>query len=189
MHQISHIIRERRSVYPRSYSDKEITDDEIWEILENANWAPTHKKTEPWRFKVYRGEAKQRIGSFLAEHYRVHTADALFSELKYEKMQAKAEQSSCIIVICMQRDPDERLPEWEELSAVACAVQNMWLTCTAMDIGAYWSSPSALINAREFLQLKQGERCLGLFYMGKSDLSEAQPTRRPIAEKVEWIDK
>ena len=41
----------------------------------------------------------------------------------------------------MQRDPGERIPEWEELASVACAVQNMWLSATSYGIGAYWSSP------------------------------------------------
>ena len=44
------IIRTRRSVFPPLYaSDKEVPRSIIEKILEAANWAPSHKKTEPWR--------------------------------------------------------------------------------------------------------------------------------------------
>lgn len=40
---------------------------------------------------------------------------------------------SYMIAICMKRraSPHKEMPEWEELCAVACAVQNMWLSMTA----------------------------------------------------------
>ena len=181
------LIRERRSVYPRSYSPDPISDDEIWHVLENANWAPTHKKTEPWRFRVLRGQALVRLGEFLAAQYKENTPGEFFSEKKYEKMRTKTSQASCIIAVYMMRDPEEKLPEWEELAAVSAAVQNMWLTCSAMGIGAYWSTPSAFINS-DFLPTHPGEKSLGLFYMGKWD-EEPLPARRgDIRHKVTWID-
>ncbi|MGY8931922.1 MAG: nitroreductase family protein [Flavobacteriales bacterium] len=40
-------------------------------------------------------------------------------------------------VICMSRDENEVIPEWEELAATSMSVQNMWLTCTSYDLGCY----------------------------------------------------
>lgn len=53
--QATELIRSRRSIYPTMYSDVEVDDSNINEILENANWAPTHRITEPWRFLVAMG--------------------------------------------------------------------------------------------------------------------------------------
>ena len=78
----------------------------------------------------------------------------------------KSLQSGCVIAICMYNDPTVAIPEWEEVAAVACAVQNMWLSCTALGIGSYWSSPKSIIEAREFLGLNENENCLGLFLHG-----------------------
>ncbi len=91
----------------------------------------------------------------------------------------------------MQRDPELSVPEWEEVAAVACAVQNMWLACTSLKIGAYWSSPSTIDSPvfKEFVKLHSGERCLGLFYMGYYDEAPQQGKRTPIASKVEWLNK
>ncbi len=186
--QINELIKKRRAIFPKTYNDRPIPQEILQQILENANWAPTHRFTEPWRFKVFRGNARQRLGDFMADLYKKHTSTEKFSEAKYNKTRNKPGRSACVMAICMQRDPEERIPEWEELAAVACAVQNMWLTCTAYGIGSYWSSPKTLSDASEFLELKEGERCLGLFYMGYHDLPEIPGKRAPIEDKVEWID-
>lgn len=185
---LSELIRRRRSIFPATYIDKPIPEDVLKTILENANWAPNHRQTEPWRFKIFRGSARERLGQYLADWYKTHTPTEKFSEKKYEKNLRKPVQSAAVLAICMQRDPEERVPEWEELAATACAVQNMWLSCTAFDIGCYWSSPQAMLEADEFLQLNEGERCLGLFYMGYHELPELPAKRGPIADKIEWMD-
>ena len=46
------------------------------------------------------------------------------------------------------------------IEAVACAVQNMWLSCTTLGIGSYWSSPKSIIEAKEFLGLDENEKCI-----------------------------
>lgn len=183
------LIRQRRSIFPVTYNDQPIADSVIKEILENANWAPTHRRTEPWRFKVFRGNARQRLSDYMATWYKHNTAPEKFSEAKYLKTKRKPLQSSCVIAICMQRDPKERVPEWEEIAAVACAVQNMWLTCSAYNIGCYWSSPQSMIEADDFLNLQPGERCLGVFYMGYHDMKETPRSRTPIEEKVVWMEE
>ena len=184
---VDHVIQTRRSIYPKAYNEIEITDQEIWRVLENANWAPNHKKTEPWRFRVLRGNALERLGEFLAGIYKSKTPAELFSESKFEKIRTKATRASCVIAIYMFRDPEKRIQEWEEIAAVSAAVQNMWLTCSAMGIGAYWSTPSAFIDAENFIDVEQGERCLGLFYMGKCDKVDKPGKRKPVGDKVIWI--
>ena len=134
--QINELIKQRRSIFPKTYNDRPIPQEIIQQVLDNANWAPTHRFTEPWRFKVFRGKGLEKLGDFMANLYREHSSEAQFSEHKYEKTRKKPRKSACVIAICMQRDPEERVPEWEELAAVACAVQNMWFTCTAFGIGA-----------------------------------------------------
>lgn len=179
------IIKKRRSVFPAQYNTKPLQTTDIKTVLEAANWAPTHKKTQPWRFKVLQDENLERLGIFLAEKYKeINTS---FSEFKYKKIQEKPQKAAAVIAICMQRDPKERLPEWEEIAATAMAVQNMWLTATDLGIGAYWSSPALIKYMDEFFNLMEGERCLGFFYMGNFDEEPAKVKREPIDLKVEWL--
>lgn len=54
--EVTKIIRGRRSQFPAQFKENDpVADSIIEEILENANWAPTHKLTQPWRFIVYTG--------------------------------------------------------------------------------------------------------------------------------------
>lgn len=185
--QLNELIAHRRAVFPNTYLDKPIPREIIEQILENANWAPTHKRTEPWRFVVLTGKALERLSDFLGQWYAANTPAEKFSEAQRKKIAEKPIQSACAIAICMKRDPKESLPEWEELAAVAAAVQNMWLTCTAYGIGCYWSTPEPALASGEFLSLGEGERCLGYFYMGYHQTPENAGKRGPIAEKVRWM--
>lgn len=184
--QLSELIRSRRSVFPNMYNDRPIAEEVLAGILENANWAPTHRRTEPWRFHIFRGPARRRLADYLADHYRQNTPADQVSEVKLRKAMEKPLQADTVIAICMQRDPEERIPEWEEVAAVACAVQNMWLTCTAHGIGSYWSSPRAMLEAGEWLGLPEGQRCLGVFYMGHYDPAPLQGRREPVSDKIKW---
>ena len=183
---ISDTIKSRRAVFPAQYTTEPITKDEIQKILETANWAPTHKRTEPWRFKVFHGKSQVALGQFAAEFYKETTEN--FSEFTYAKFLDNPVKAGCVIAICMQRDPKESLPEWEEIAATAMAVQNMWLMAHEMGIGAYWASPGVIRNMDKMIKMEEGERCLGFFYMGKYEGELPEGTRKTsIEEKTEWI--
>ncbi len=182
---ITEIIAQRRAVFPRQYNTKPIRKEAIETILAAANWAPTHKHTEPWRFKVLQGKKLAEFGQYMAERYKATATK--FSERKHKGIFEKFCQSACVLVVCMQRDLKERIPEWEEIAATAMAVQNMWLTATELEIGAYWSSTALRTEVGGFLDLKEGEQCLGFFYMGHYDEPIPEGKRESLATKVEWL--
>ena len=181
------LIRKRRSVFPAQYNGKPIAKEDIQTVLEAANWAPTHKKTEPWRFKVLLGDARDRLGEFMAKVYE--ETEARPKQIKLKKLRENPKKAAAVIAICMQRDPEELLPEWEEVAATAMAVQNMWLCCTEMGIGSYWSSPGVISHMDRFFDLMPGERCLGFFYMGYTDAELPEGVRQPIDQKVSWLEE
>lgn len=178
------LIKKRRSVFPVQYNDKPISKAQIERVLEAANWAPTHKRTEPWRFKVLLGESKEKLGLFLS--YKYMDVEKQPKQMKVKKLIDNPKRAGAVIAICMQRDPRESLPEWEEIAATAMAVQNMWLCCTQLEIGCYWSSPGLIKYMDEFFEMQEGEKCLGFFYMGYYDEELPVGIRSPIADKVEW---
>lgn len=183
---IFEIIKSRRSVFPSQYNKEEIQQDELDKILEAANWAPNHRQTEPWRFKIVKGHGRLHLSDFLVS--KLEETNSSLSDFKRKKITSKFESSNVVIAICYQRDPKSRVPEWEEVSAVAMAVQNMWLTCTSLKIGSYWSSPSFRTLVDDFFNLEEGESCLGFFYMGKYDgILEEGFRKSSIQEKVTYI--
>lgn len=187
---IESIIKKRSAIYPKSYNTIAISKETILELLDLANRAPSHRKTEPWRFGVFHSvESRERLAAYLGADYQKQNSDGGFSEFKFNKIKKKPLQSSVVIALIMQRDEEERVPEWEEIAAVAMAVQNIWLACTERQIGCYWSSPSSMTQrADEFLGLKSGERCLGLLYMGNLDeWSDKDKEIGSLGEKIYWM--
>ena len=184
---LTNIIQRRRSIFPVSYTKEEVPVAIIKQILESANYAPTHKLTEPWRFIVFRNEGKIKLGQELARLYKETTPAHQFLQKKQESIIEKVEQSSCIITLNAQLNPD-KVPEWEELAALACAVQNMALTAEALKVGAYWSSPGIIADLKEYLNLGNTEKCFGLFYMGYHNEEPRAAKRGAIEEKIKWVE-
>ena len=58
---ITAIIRDRRTIQPKDYSQREVQRDVIDTVLGNAIWAPTHGMTQPWRFTVFTGKGREKL--------------------------------------------------------------------------------------------------------------------------------
>lgn len=188
--EINQLIRLRRSIFPKDYSGEPVPEEVIHQMLENANWAPTHKFTEPWRFAVFTGAGLNALATFQSECYKqVTMSDGTFREDRYQSLQSKPFESSHIIAIGMKRDESQRLPEWEELGAVFCAVQNMYLTATAYRVGCYLST-GGITNfeeAKSFFGLSANDKLCGFMHVGIPKGEVPDGRRRPITEKVKWI--
>jgi nitroreductase len=94
-----------------------------------------------------------------------------------------------IIAVNMARDPDGRILEIEEIEAVACAIQNMHLTCTAYGLGGFWSTPKAIYTQamNSFLELDEQDKCLGLFYIGYPGVEWPKAHRKPLEYVTKWM--
>lgn len=164
---LKQIIEQRRSIFPKDYTEIEISQEIIDEILNSATFAPNHKRTKPWRFKIFRGEEKAKLALEMQEIYRSTQAPQVFLEKKYQDIGFKINKADTVISIVVNFSG--LVPEWEEIAAVSMAVQNMYLTCTANKIGCYWSSPKLVDHLKNALQIEENQKCLGLFYMGNID--------------------
>ena len=178
--EISSIIKSRQSIYPNEFNGKMIPEEVILDLLENANYAPSHKMTLPWIFKVFCGNSKIKLLKEIIKEKDIH-------EKKKEKLKDSFNKSSHIICICMKKNND-LLPEWEEIAATSMAVQNLWISCVDSNIGGYWSTPKYISKLRKFLTLSEDEICLGFFYLGVHNSKNTRKIRRDnISEKIQWF--
>ncbi len=196
------IRRRRRTIKPEHMNDRAVDKRYTAAILENANWAPTHGQTEPWRFTVFTGEAREDLAAFLRRLYVLKTEEENFREDKLEKLGLNPLRADVAIVIGMKRQDSEKIPEVEEIEAVACAVQNMHLTASAIGLGAFWSTPPIVYSEEmtKFIELDpERDQCLGILYLGwpeginpdvkvtsAEDDKWPKGKRGPVAEKITW---
>jgi len=185
--QLNRLIRMRRSVYPDQFvPGKKIPDEIVLQLLENANWAPTHKNTEPWRFTVFTDEGLKRLAFFQADRYLKNAAEK-FRQEKYEKLLRTAPLCSHVIAIGMKRN--EVVPEMEEMAAVACAVENIWLSTVAYGLGGYWSTGGVTYDkeAWSFFGLQDNDKLMGFFYLGYIATPSVRSSRKPVRDKTVWV--
>lgn len=174
----------RRTVNQNSFTDQDISQEDLLTILEAANAAPTHKRTQPWRFVVFRKEGLERLGTELARIYKSITPPEKYAEATEQNMAKKATMSNVAIAIVVNYTGD--VPEWEELAATAASVQNIWLASHSLNIGGYWATPGLINHLGGFLNLEENQKCIGIFYLGHHNAEAREPARTPIQDKIRW---
>lgn len=186
---LNELIRSRRSVFPDQFAAGRPVDDEIIkQILINATWAPNHGQTEPWRFTVFTGEGLKKLATFQSELYKEESGSD-FNEGKYIKLQQQPLKASHIIALGMKRTLTKRIPEIEDIEAVACAVQNIYLSVTAYGLGGYWTTGGItyMDKAKFFFGLEEQDKLLGFFYIAHIGIPSPAGKRQPVEEKVFWM--
>jgi nitroreductase len=187
--EINALIKNRRSHFPKQFDTARKVDDAIvQQILENATWAPSHGQTEPWKFVVFTGEGLQKLATFQAELYKKEAGEN-FKEAPYQNLLANPLMASHVIALCLKRDPNKKFPEMEEIAAVSCAVQNIYLSVTAYGLGGYWTTggPTYKPSGKEFFGLDDDDKLLGFFYLAHVATPSPAGKRKPVEEKVEWV--
>jgi nitroreductase len=188
--ELNSLIKNRRSIFPKDYSGEKVDDTIVQQMLENANWAPTHKFTEPWRFIVYTREGIKKLAELQANVYKQKTEkDGTFKEERYQNLLTKPFESSHIILVYMKRDEKKSLPEIEEMGAVFCAVQNMYLTATAYGVGSYLSTGGITFfpESNDAFGLSPEDRIVGFFHIGMPKNTNQVGRRNPVDTKVTWV--
>ncbi len=191
--EINELLRNRRSYYSAQFDPTvpTIPQEILEQILINATHAPNHGKTEPWHFVVFSGDGRKKLGEFQANLYKeLAEKEGNFDENKYTKFLDAPLKASHVIAIGMKRQESGRIPEIEEISAVACAVQNIYISATAYGLGGYWSSGGITYapEAKNFFNLGENDKLLGFFHLAYIVKDAPEYIRKPISEKVMWVE-
>jgi nitroreductase len=181
-------LKNRRSI--SKVSPEEPPEALIRTMLEAATWAPNHFLTEPWRFVVLRGNARNRLGDALGEAAALREEDPVLAEAAREKIVTKPLRAPYIIAVAVEPDSRDKVVELEEIAATAAATQNMLLAAEALGLGAIWRTGWACYTpqVREFLGLSERATVLGFVYVGYPAQPAPARTRRPVEEVTRWME-
>jgi nitroreductase len=181
-------IRTRRSI--GAVSQDVPPRELIEEILEAATWAPNHRLTEPWRFIVLAGTAREAFGEAMA---RGKVAQLRASgqpwQDDFERAKAKALRAPVIIVVAVEPQLGPKVVESEETNAGAAAIQNMLLAAHALGLGAIWRSGDSCFDpgVKAHLGLPESAQLLGFVYLGYPLATSIRAKRTPSRELTRWI--
>ena len=176
-------IRHRRSMGLSRLRPDAVDRRLIERMLEAADWAPSHGDTEPWRFTVFTGDGRERLAELF--------------EAANGPEGARKRAFAAPVWISIGMDPARRedgsllMTEAEELMAVACAVQNLHLMASALGLAGMWHSKGGSVHpvVAHGLGLEPPARLLGFFMCGWPATDWLTSTRRPLSEKVRWVER
>lgn len=186
---LSKIISNRRTVKPARMNGKKISEKDIRALLQLADWAPTHGRTEPWRFIVFEEQALQDFSKKHADLYKEISDPEKFRQDKFEKLIQNGQQASHLIAVVMKRTGNSKISEAEESAAVAAAIQNILLGAEALGIAAIWSTGGMATKEemKPLLQLAPEDKVGGFLYLGYTEAAISPGFRKiPLKEKTYW---
>lgn len=181
------LLLKRRSVYPRQFTGADIPKEALMKAFESANWAPTHKRTQPWRFYIYSGENKHALVDqwIMMAKRNLEAKGEEWSEAA-EKKYIQMRQCSHIIGIACHYTG--LVPEVEETCAVAAAVQNFWLSLQDQGYAGYWSTGNGIFTEEmhQYMGLPAEQKALGYFLAGIPEGTIPPSIRKPVDEFLIW---
>jgi len=177
---ISQAIFERRSIFPKEYNGKIVPNEVVNDLLNHAQYAPNHKLSYPWFFRVYHGESKNNLFDFWI--------NAQQDEQKKTKLANNKALVSHVIIITVRFNTIN--PDNEEICATAAAVQNIYLALgNYPHYAGYWGSGNGIYTQdfHQFINAKDNEHCLGYFMLGCVDEKRTEAHRKPAEMNAAWV--
>ncbi|MEJ7798742.1 MAG: nitroreductase family protein [Solirubrobacteraceae bacterium] len=169
--ELEQAIRTRRT--HKAYAPEPVDRAMLEELFELARWAPNHKLTNPWRFRV--------LGPGSLERLKAACDDPI--------MAAKLGRAPTLVVVSSTQSGDPLLDE-ENVCATAAAAYVVLLAAHGRGLAGYWRTPALLRtpDGRAAVRIDDGELVLGLLHLGHPRQEPRAPQRAPLRDVVEYLD-
>jgi nitroreductase len=162
-------IRSRRT--HKSFGREPVPRETVAELFEVARFAPNHRLTQPWRFRV------------LGPHSLVRLKEA-----GGPSEAAKLDRAPTLVVASARLTGEQQQDE-EDICATAAAIYAVLLAATARGLASYWRTPAVLRAAagRAAVGIPDGERVLGLIHLGPPRNDPPSRERAPLASSLTFL--
>jgi len=164
----THMLVDREREVPRELIDR---------LCELGTWAPNHKKTWPWKFASFTGDARLRLGeAFAADMIERGVGD----EGKRTKTLTKYARTPVSLVVGCAPHQHPTFHD-ENRDAVAAAIQNILLGATAAGLASFWGTAPLIDSPRglELCGFDPDDRILAIIYLGWPISTVEAPVRPP----------
>jgi|SRR5690554_763864 len=164
-------------------------DDELALILQTAMRAPDHGRLRPWRFKILRNDAIQKLADLAIRATREAGIEMTAQKEETTRRWLK-EVPLMLAVACHIDHSNTRIPEDERLLATGAAVTNILNAAHMLGYAAYWSTGlgTYVDEVNEALGFDSLDyRFMGYVVLGTPIQSMTPPERPDYREFVsEW---
>ena len=159
-------------------------DAEIEQMIRIATRVPDHGRLEPWRFILYRGDARQRVGRQLAA--LAETREGPLPEGRRQQELARFSRAPLVIGVVSSPKDHPKIPQWEMFLSGGAAAMNLVHAANAFGYGANWITNwySDTEEGRRILGLAPHERVIGFVHIGTYSGTAADRPRPDVAKLI-----
>ena len=142
------------------------SDEEIATLIRIASRVPDHGRLAPWRFVLYRGDARHEIGEKLAA--LAEKLEGPLPEARLDKERTRFSRAPLVVGVVHIPRENPKIPAWEMFLSGGMAAMNLMIAANALGYGTNlitnWYSDSE--EGRRVLGLRPEERVVGFVHIG-----------------------
>jgi len=160
------------------------SDAEIRTMLTAASRVPDHGRLAPWRFILYRGDARHRIGEALLA--LAERREGPLPEHRRQQELTRFSRAPLVVgVVSVPRD-HPKVPHWEMFLSGGAAAMNLLLAAGALGYGANWISNWYADDeeGKRILGIAPAERVVGFVHIGNHEGTTPERPRPDLADIV-----
>jgi nitroreductase len=184
-------IRSRRSI--GRMTQDEPPREVIEQLIDAAVEAPNHYDSQPWRFYVLTGKAREDLGDVLAETLKTRwRGDESKMEAGLASERAKPMRSPVMIVVGVKHTgEDDRIIPREDLQAASAGIQNLMLAAHSLGLSCVWRTGDGAYDdvVKAHFGLEPRDEIAGMVYVGYPDpesVARVAPRARTSKGLTEW---
>lgn len=178
---LRHHLASRRSALSITLEAPGPAEATLRAMLTMAARTPDHGKLAPWRFEVWSQGFRERLHGAMSEHLAAR--DDLEEPAKKQAGTDKLLHAPTVVAVVSTASEHPKIPEWEQVLSAGAVCMNLLHAANAHGFGAQWLTAWFLYDERAAAQLElaEGERVAGLFFIGTSDAAKAERDRPDVA--------
>ena len=163
-------IRTRRT--HKSFGQEPVPREVVEELFDLARFAPNHRLTQPWRFRVLGPEALARLKDAAGP------------------VEAPKLDRAPTLVVASVRLTGAQEQDEEDVCATAAAIYGVLLAAHSRGLASYWRTPAVLRSAagRAAVGVPDGERVLGLIHLGLPVTEPGGKEREPVSTYLAFLE-
>ena len=178
---ITEFLNKRRSNLAKLMGEPGPSAAQLEEFLTIAARVPDHRKLAPWRFVIFKGQARADFGQHIASAFMKANPDMPADRSIFEG-QRFMRAPVVVGVISSPKECSRGTPEWEQVLSSGAVCYNLCLAAQAGGFGAQWLTEWYAYDAdvQKALGLSSDEKVSGFIYIGTPKAPSTERARPDI---------
>ncbi|MGQ8631844.1 nitroreductase family protein [Agrobacterium sp. DKPNP3] len=180
-------LKVRRSTPALQLAEPGPSTAQIEDMLRLAVRVPDHGKLAPWRFVVYRGEERVRLGETALRIALEKNPELDLQQQDVER--TRFTRAPVVIAVISTAKPHFKIPEWEQVMSAGAVCLNLIFAANATGFAANWLTEWFAFDPAFLSEtgVSADEKIAGYIHIGSTEFPPVERPRPDLADVVTWV--